>query len=244
LYLPVDTFPSRTSPSVTFPHTTSDPSVPQLPSIQITSIQKDLPCSAFAGARISLTALHYRTTSDTATPLDRSFTAQQPDFDPATLDALDASLQLGQRIASLFTASNYNSGMVRERQRLYTAAYSNISARQKHHRARFLELQRRRNPSISYEFQRGDYVLINNQKATDLTPTYMCPFLLVSLTENGTTTVQSHDTSSRPARRWTIRRERLVPYRYSYMCYDDTTNDDNSISNSNSNSNSPASACI
>ena len=55
----------------------------------------DLPCSAFTGARISLTALHYRIADDTATPLDRSFTAQQPDFDTATLDALDASLQIG-----------------------------------------------------------------------------------------------------------------------------------------------------
>jgi hypothetical protein len=91
-----------------------------------------------------------------ATPLDRSFTAQQPEFDTATLDALDASLQLGQRICSLFTVSAYNSGMARERQRLYAAAYSNISARQKQHRARFLELQRRRSPSLSYEFQRGD----------------------------------------------------------------------------------------
>ncbi len=48
--------------------------------------------------------------------------------------------------------ANYNSGMARERQRLYAAAYSNISARQKQHRARFLELQRRRNPSLRYEF--------------------------------------------------------------------------------------------
>ncbi len=55
----------------------------------------DLPRSAFAGARISLAALHYRTTCDTATPLDRSFTAQQAAFDPASLDALDASLQIG-----------------------------------------------------------------------------------------------------------------------------------------------------
>ncbi|WP_322994023.1 hypothetical protein [Limnohabitans sp.] len=161
----------------------------------------DLPYSAFFGARISLTALHYRTSSDTATPLDRSFTAQQPEFDPAILDALDASLQLDQRICNLFTVSSYNSGMARERQRRYAAAYSNISARQKQHRARFLELQRRRNPSISYEFQRGDYVLISNQKATGLTPTYMGPFLLVSLSDNDTATVKSDDTSSRHAQR-------------------------------------------
>ena len=89
--------------------------------------------------------------------------------------------------------------MARERQRLYAAAYSNISAWQKQHRARFLELQRRRNPALRYEFQRYDYVLINNQKATGLTPTYMGPFLLVSLTDNGNATVKSEDTSSRPA---------------------------------------------
>ncbi len=58
--------------------------------------------------------------------------------------------------------------MARERQRLYAAAYSNISAWQKQHRARFLELQRRRSPAIRYEFQRGDYVLINNQKAAGM----------------------------------------------------------------------------
>ena len=89
--------------------------------------------------------------------------------------------------------------MARERQRLYAAAYSNIYARQKQHRARFLELQRRRSPSISYEFQRGDYVLISNQKAAGLTPTYLGPFLLVNLSENGIATVQSDDTSSRRA---------------------------------------------
>ncbi len=135
----------------------------------------DLPYSAFSGARIFLTALHHRTASDSATPLDRNFTAQQPEFDPAILDALDTSLQLDQRIRSLFIVSSYNSGMARERQRLYAAAYTNISARQKQHRARFLELQRRRSPSLSYEFQRGDYVLISNQKAAGLTPTYMGP---------------------------------------------------------------------
>ena len=173
--------------------------------------------------------------------MDRSFTAQQPEFDPAILDALDACLQLDQRICSLFTVSSYNSGMARERQRLYAAAYSNISARQKQHRARFLELQRRRSPSLGYEFQRGDYVLISNQKAAGLTPTYMGPFLLVSLSDNGTATVQADDTSSRPAQRWTVRRERLVPYRYTYRCYDDTTNDVNSTSTTSSNS-SPSSA--
>jgi hypothetical protein len=204
----------------------------------------DLPHSAFSGARISLTALHHRTASDTATPLDRSFTAQQPEFDPAILDALDASLQIGQRIQSLFTVANYNSGMARERQRLYAAAYSNISARQKQHRARFLELQRRRSPSLRYEFQRGDYVLISNQKAAGLTPTYMGPFLLVNLSDNGTATVQSDDTSSRPAQRWTVRRERLVPYRFTYRCFDDTTHDASDDSSPTSSSSSPTSASL
>ena len=160
---------------------------------------------------------------------------------------MDASLQIGKRIASLFTVSNYNFGMARERHRLYAAAYSNISARQKQHRARFLELQRRRNPSISYEFRRGDYVLISNQKAAGLTPTYMGPFLLVSLSDNGTATVQSDDTSSRPAQRWTVRRERLVPYRYTYRCFDDTshdTHDGSSSTSSNSSSSSPTSASL
>jgi hypothetical protein len=182
--------------------------------------------------------------------LDRSFTAQQPEFDPATLDALDASLQLDQRIQSLLTVSNYNSGMARERQRLYAAAYSNISARQKQHRARFLELQRRRSPSLRYEFQRGDYVLISNQKAAGLTPTYLGPFLLVNLSDNGTATVQSDDTSSRPAQRWTVRKERLVPYRFTYRCFDDTTHDipdaasHSSISSPTSSSSSPTSASL
>ncbi len=97
-----------------------------------------------------------------------------------------------------------------------------------------MELQRRRNPALRYEFQRGDYVLINNQKATSLAPTYMGPFLLVSLTDNGNATVHSNDTSSRPAQRWTIRRERLVPYRYEYKIYDDTTHNNTKSSNNSS----------
>lgn len=78
-------------------------------------------------------------------------------------------------------------------------------------------------PAIKYEFQRGDYVLINNQTATDLTPTYMGPFLLVSLTDNGNATVHTDDNASQPAQRWSVRRERLVPYRYEYRCYDAVT---------------------
>ena len=132
--------------------------------------------------------------------------------------------------------------MARERQRLYAAAYTNMSARQKQHRARFLELQRRRSPSLSYEFQRGDYVLISNQKAAGFTPTYMGPFLLVSLSDNGTATVQSDDTSSRPAQRWTVRRERLVPYRFTYRCFDDTSHD--TPDDSTSSSSSPTSASL
>ncbi len=77
--------------------------------------------------------------------------------------------------------------------------------------------------------------MISNQKASSLTPTYMGPFLLVSLTDNGNATVQSDDSGSRPAQRWTVRRERLVPYRYDYRCYDATQ------SNSSSN-NTPAAA--
>ena len=83
----------------------------------------------FAGARIFLAALHHRTSCDIATPLDRSFTSQQPAFNPTFLDALDTSLQIGQRVASLLTTSNYNYGMARERQLLYAIDYSNISAR-------------------------------------------------------------------------------------------------------------------
>ncbi len=83
--------------------------------------------------------------------------------------------------------------------------------------------------------------MISNLKAAGLTPTYMGPFLLVSLSDNGTATVQSDDTNNRPAQRWTVRRERLVPYRYIYMCYDDTTNDVNSTSTTNSNISSPSS---
>ena len=81
-------------------------------------------------------------------------------------------------------------------------------------------------------------MLISNQKAASLTPTYMVPFVLVSLTDNGNATVQSDDNNNRPVRRRTIRRERLVPYRYEYRCYDDTTLDNSS----NSSSSSPAAA--
>ncbi len=131
--------------------------------------------------------------------------------------------------------------MERERQRLYAGAYSNIFARQKQHRARFLELQRRRNPGLRYEFQHGDYVLISNQKAAGLNPTYMGPFLLVSLTGNGNATVQSDDSGNRLARRLTVRRERLVAYRYDYKCYDATAPSSSISALSNRSNNTQAS---
>ena len=72
--------------------------------------------------------------------------------------------------------------MAQERRRLYATAYSGISERHIQHRARFLALWRRHNLAITYEFQRGDYVRINNQKVASLTPTYLGPF---KLTDNG-----------------------------------------------------------
>ncbi len=51
----------------------------------------------------------------------------------------------------------------------------------------------------------------------------MGPFRLVSLIDNGNATVQADDSGSRPAQRWTVRWERIVPYRYDYICYDATT---------------------
>ena len=126
--------------------------------------------------------------------------------------------------------------MTREHQWLYAAAYTATFTRQKQHHARFLELQRRRNPCLHYEFQRGDYVLANNQKAASLTPTYMGPFLIVILRDNANATMQTDDSGSRPTQRWNVRKERVVPYRYDYRCYDATT--------PSSSSNAPAAAGI
>lgn len=81
---------------------------------------------------------------------------------------------------------------------MYATAYSSIFEQHKHHRARFSALQRRRNPAITYEFRRGDYVLINNKKVVGLTPNYLVPFMLINLTDNSNAIVRTDDNDSCP----------------------------------------------
>ncbi len=70
----------------------------------------------------------------------------------------------------------------------------------------------------------------------------MGPFLLVSLTNNGNATVHADDNGNRQGVKlyddsMSVRRERLVPYRYEYRCYYATT----PINNNNI---TPAATCI
>ena len=111
--------------------------------------------------------------------------------------------------------------MAQERQRLYATAYSNISQRQKEHRLRFLELQRQRNPKHRYQFQPNDYVLVSGRKATGLAPSLHGPFRLVRITDGGNAIIQTDDAGThRAQQQWSVRSERLVPYKYDYRCYD------------------------
>lgn len=110
--------------------------------------------------------------------------------------------------------------MSQERQRLYDATYCNISKRQKQHRERFLTLERKRNPGMRCDLTPCDYILVSNKKAAGLATTYLGHFHRVKLTYNGNANMQTQDTRNRPSHQRSIRRERLVPYMYNYMCDD------------------------